>query len=69
MWICSASLSAMYTGIRKAFTRGSSTEARALWRGISSVTTGAGPAHAAHFGAYEIVKELTGGNVVGSRYA
>ncbi|KIM61295.1 hypothetical protein SCLCIDRAFT_1216066, partial [Scleroderma citrinum Foug A] len=52
----------MYTGIGNAFTRISSTEGiRALWRGVSSVILGAGPAHAVHFGTYEFVKEFAGG--------
>jgi solute carrier family 25 iron transporter 28/37 len=57
----------MYTGIGNAFTRISSTEGvRVLWRGVSSVILGAGPAHAVHFGTYEAIKELTGGNREGS---
>jgi len=52
----------MYTGIGNAFTRISSTEGiRVLWRGVSSVILGAGPAHAVHFGTYEFVKEFAGG--------
>ena len=59
----------MYTGIGNAFSRISATEGlRALWRGVSSVILGAGPAHAVHFGTYEFVKELTGGNEEGSRW-
>ena len=70
MQVFAASPSAVYTGIGNAFTRISSTEgARALWRGVSSVIMGAGPAHAVHFGAYEAVKELAGGNVAGNRNA
>ena len=58
---------AMYTGLGNAFTRISSTEGvRVLWRGVSSVIMGAGPAHAVHFGTYEAVKELTGGNREGN---
>jgi len=57
----------MYTGIGNAFTRISSTEGvRVLWRGVSSVIMGAGPAHAVHFGTYEAVKEVTGGNREGN---
>ncbi|KAI0072690.1 mitochondrial carrier [Panus rudis PR-1116 ss-1] len=60
---------ALYTGIGNAFTRISSTEGmRALWRGVSSVIMGAGPAHAVHFGTYELVKELAGGNVNGASH-
>ena len=59
----------MYTGIGNAFSRISATEGlRSLWRGVSSVILGAGPAHAVHFGTYEFVKELTGGNEEGSRW-
>ncbi|TCD69618.1 Fe(2+) transporter [Steccherinum ochraceum] len=66
MQVFAASPAAVYTGIGNAFTRISSTEgARALWRGVSSVIMGAGPAHAVHFGAYEAVKEFAGGNVQG----
>ncbi|KAI0792124.1 mitochondrial carrier [Abortiporus biennis] len=63
MQVFATSPAAVYTGIGNAFTRISSTEGmRALWRGVSSVIMGAGPAHAVHFGAYEFVKELAGGN-------
>jgi len=63
MQVFATSPAAVYTGIGNAFTRISSTEGvRALWRGVSSVIVGAGPAHAVHFGTYEAVKELTGGN-------
>nr|XP_019043187.1 solute carrier family 25 (mitochondrial iron transporter), member 28/37 [Kwoniella bestiolae CBS 10118]OCF22117.1 solute carrier family 25 (mitochondrial iron transporter), member 28/37 [Kwoniella bestiolae CBS 10118] len=34
---------------------------RSLWRGVASVILGAGPAHAAHFGMYEFVREISGG--------
>lgn len=68
MQVFATSPAAVYTGIGNAFTRISSTEGmRALWRGVSSVILGAGPAHAVHFGAYEAVKELTGGNDEGNR--
>lgn len=68
MQVFATSPAAVYTGIGNAFTRISSTEGvRALWRGVSSVIMGAGPAHAVHFGAYEAVKDLVGGNVEGSR--
>lgn len=67
MQVFATSPAAMYTGIGNAFTRISSTEGvRALWRGVSSVILGAGPAHAVHFGTYEAVKELTGGNREGN---
>ncbi|KAI0320865.1 mitochondrial carrier domain-containing protein [Amylostereum chailletii] len=63
MQVFTASPAAMYSGIGNAVTRISSTEGfRVLWRGVSSVILGAGPAHAVHFGMYEAVKEFTGGN-------
>ncbi|EIW79265.1 mitochondrial carrier [Coniophora puteana RWD-64-598 SS2] len=63
MQVFATSPAAVYTGIGNAFTRISSTEGmRALWRGVSSVILGAGPAHAVHFGMYEAIKELAGGN-------
>lgn len=69
MQVFATSPAAVYTGIGNAFTRISSTEgARALWRGVSSVILGAGPAHAVHFGVYEAVKDLTGGNEAGNQW-
>ena len=66
MQVFATSPAAVYTGVGNAFTRISSTEGmRALWRGVSSVIMGAGPAHAVHFGTYEMVKEFAGGNVEG----
>lgn len=60
---------AVYSGIGNAFLRISSTEGlRALWRGVSSVILGAGPAHAVHFGTLEAVKELAGGNEAGNQW-
>ena len=60
---------AVYTGVGNAFTRISSTEGlRALWRGVSSVILGAGPAHAVHFGTYEAVKEFAGANETGNHW-
>ncbi len=40
---------------------------RTLWRGVASVILGAGPAHAAHFGTYEFVREVSGGREDGMR--
>ncbi len=66
MQVFATSPAAVYTGVGNAFTRISATEGmRALWRGVSSVIMGAGPAHAVHFGTYEMVKEFAGGNVEG----
>lgn len=36
-----------------------------LWRGMSSVVAGAGPAHAVYFATYEAVKHVMGGNQAG----
>jgi len=36
-----------------------------LWRGLSSVVVGAGPAHAVYFATYEVVKQSMGGNASG----
>ncbi|KAK9457859.1 mitochondrial carrier domain-containing protein [Dipodascopsis uninucleata] len=58
-----SSASKAYSGISNAISRISSTEgAKALWRGITSVALGAGPAHAVYFGVYEISKNSFGGN-------
>ncbi|TFY56031.1 hypothetical protein EVG20_g9093 [Dentipellis fragilis] len=63
MQVFSTTPAAVYTGIGNAVTRISSTEGlRVLWRGVSSVILGAGPAHAVHFGTYEAVKDILGGN-------
>ncbi|KAL0953527.1 hypothetical protein HGRIS_004748 [Hohenbuehelia grisea] len=69
MQVFATSPAAVYTGVGNAFTRISSTEGmRALWRGVSSVILGAGPAHAVHFGTLEAVKELAGGNEAGNQF-
>jgi solute carrier family 25 (mitochondrial iron transporter), member 28/37 len=69
MQVFHASPAAMYSGVGDAITRISSTEgARSLWRGVSSVIMGAGPAHAVHFGVYETVKEFAGGNREGNQF-
>jgi len=69
MQVIQTSPAAIYTGVGDAITRISSTEgARALWRGVSSVIMGAGPAHAVHFGVYETVKEFAGGNKEGNHF-
>lgn len=69
MQVFTTTPAAVYTGMANAVTRISSTEGlRALWRGVSSVILGAGPAHAVHFGVYEAVKDLAGGNNQGSQW-
>ena len=68
MQVFATSPVAVYSGVGNAFTRISSTEGmRALWRGVSSVVLGAGPAHAVHFGTLEAVREFAaGGNQIGN---
>ena len=69
MQVFATSPLAVYSGVGNAFSRISSTEGlRALWRGLSSVILGAGPAHAVHFGTLEAVKELAGGNEAGNQW-
>ena len=69
MQVFAASPAAIYSGVGNAFTKIASTEGiRALWRGVSSVILGAGPAHAVHFGTLEAVKELAGGNEAGNQW-
>jgi len=58
MQIVTSGRTEIYTGIAQAVARISSSEgARTLWRGMSSVVVGAGPAHAVYFGTYEFVKK------------
>ncbi|KAI9593071.1 mitochondrial carrier domain-containing protein [Syncephalis fuscata] len=55
---------AVYSGISHALQRIRTTEgARVMWRGVSSMIIGAGPAHALYFATYEHCKERFGGNV------
>ncbi|KAJ9292623.1 hypothetical protein DTO271G3_8595 [Paecilomyces variotii] len=54
----------LYTGLTNAVSTIYRIEGwRTLWKGVSSVIVGAGPAHAVYFGTYEFVKEFAGGNV------
>ena len=70
MQVLAASPAASYSGVAEAFSRISTVEgSRALWRGVTSVILGAGPAHALYFGTYEVVKEMTGGNNEGHQFA
>lgn len=69
MQVFATNQAAIYSGVGNAFSRIASTEGlRTLWRGVNSVILGAGPAHAVHFGMYEAVKELTGGNRGGNQF-
>jgi asparaginyl-tRNA synthetase len=63
MQIVNASPTAVYSGISNAMITISRVEGfRTLWRGMSSVVLGAGPAHAVYFATYESVKHSMGGN-------
>ncbi|THH10741.1 hypothetical protein EW145_g1124 [Phellinidium pouzarii] len=69
MQVFATNQAAIYSGVGNAFSRIASTEGlRTLWRGVNSVILGAGPAHAVHFGVYEAVKEMTGGNKGGNHF-
>ncbi|EED20632.1 mitochondrial RNA splicing protein, putative [Talaromyces stipitatus ATCC 10500] len=64
MQILQSTISGPYSGITNALSNIYRIEGwRTLWKGVSSVIVGAGPAHAIYFGTYEVVKELVGGNV------
>jgi hypothetical protein len=63
MQVVNPSPSAAYSGISNAmFTITKREGFRSLWRGLSSVVVGAGPAHAVYFATYESVKHAMGGN-------
>ncbi|KXS20094.1 mitochondrial carrier [Gonapodya prolifera JEL478] len=58
MQFITPSSQAVYTSITNALARISSTEGmHSLWRGVTSVVVGAGPAHALQFATYEMCKE------------
>ncbi|MCJ1226187.1 Fe(2+) transporter [Toensbergia leucococca] len=61
--IVNPSPGAVYTGLSNAVSTISKIEGvGSLWRGVSSVIVGAGPAHAVYFATYESVKQAMGGN-------
>lgn len=63
MQVVNPSPAAIYTGIGNALSTISRAEGyMSLWRGVSSVIVGAGPAHAIYFATYEVVKHNLGGN-------
>jgi Mitochondrial carrier protein len=67
MQVVNPSPSAMYSGMVNAISQISAQEgSRTLWKGVSSVVVGAGPAHAVYFATYEIVKQGLGGNAGGA---
>ncbi|KAL7620015.1 Fe(2+) transporter [Parahypoxylon ruwenzoriense] len=66
MQILNPSANAVYKGMIQSTMRIASGEGfLKLWRGMSSVVVGAGPAHAVYFATYEAVKHLMGGNRAG----
>ncbi|KAF2087227.1 mitochondrial carrier [Saccharata proteae CBS 121410] len=68
MQVANPSPAAMYTGISNAMITITRLEGfRTLWRGVSSVVMGAGPAHAVYFATYEAVKHAAGGNEGGQQ--
>ncbi|CCC09432.1 hypothetical protein SMACR_08313 [Sordaria macrospora] len=69
MQIVNSNPAAVYNGVIQSTYRIASTEGVfSLWRGMSSVIAGAGPAHAVYFATYEAVKHLMGGNKVGEHH-
>ncbi|KAM7221475.1 mitoferrin [Rhypophila decipiens] len=66
MQIINPTPSAVYNGVIQGTYRMATSEGiLSLWRGMSSVIVGAGPAHAVYFATYEAVKHLMGGNQAG----
>ncbi|KAL1900403.1 Fe(2+) transporter [Ceratocystis pirilliformis] len=66
MQVLSPKPSAVYNGVVEGTYRIASTEGvLSLWRGMTSVVVGAGPAHAVYFATYEAVKHIMGGNEAG----
>ncbi|KAF2481995.1 mitochondrial carrier domain-containing protein [Neohortaea acidophila] len=66
MQVVNPTPAAIYSGIGNAIATISRVEGYAsLWRGLSSVVVGAGPAHAVYFATYEVVKQAMGGNASG----
>ncbi|KAG6018453.1 hypothetical protein E4U43_007661 [Claviceps pusilla] len=58
--------STAYSGVlRSTYQMASREGLSSLWRGMSSVIVGAGPAHAVYFATYEAVKHAMGGNQAG----
>ncbi|KAI0542428.1 mitochondrial RNA-splicing protein MRS3 [Xylaria digitata] len=69
MQIINPSAGTVYKGMIQSTMRIASGEGfMNLWRGMSSVVVGAGPAHAVYFATYEAVKHLMGGNKTGTHH-
>ncbi|KAK5686296.1 Fe(2+) transporter [Elasticomyces elasticus] len=63
MQVVNPTPAAIYSGLGNAIATISRVEGYlSLWRGLSSVIVGAGPAHAVYFATYEAVKQAMGGN-------
>ncbi|CAN8104985.1 unnamed protein product [Discula destructiva] len=66
MQVLNPTPSAVYNGmIQGTYKMATGEGIMSLWRGMSSVVVGAGPAHAVYFATYEAVKHIMGGNRVG----
>ena len=66
MQILNTTSTTAYTGVlRSTYQIASGEGVLSLWRGMSSVIVGAGPAHAVYFATYEAVKHAMGGNQAG----
>ncbi|KFA72382.1 hypothetical protein S40288_05606 [Stachybotrys chartarum IBT 40288] len=66
MQVLSPNATTAYTGVlRSTYQIASAEGVLSLWRGMSSVIVGAGPAHAVYFATYEAVKHAMGGNQAG----
>lgn len=66
MQVLNPSATPAYTGVlRSTYQMATGEGILSLWRGMSSVIVGAGPAHAVYFATYEAVKHAMGGNQVG----
>lgn len=66
MQIINPTPNAVYNGVIQGTYRIATGEGiLSLWRGMSSVIVGAGPAHAVYFATYEAVKHVMGGNKAG----
>lgn len=69
MQILNPSTTTAHTGVLRSTYQIASTEGFfSLWRGMSSVIVGAGPAHAVYFATYEAVKHAMGGNKAGEHH-
>jgi hypothetical protein len=66
MQVLNPSPTAVYNGvIQGTYKMATGEGVLSLWRGMSSVVVGAGPAHAVYFATYEAVKHVMGGNKAG----